>query len=283
MPKAVSENLLPRSSAVCLIIAAIAAVVGTQLNGEVSEEAPSPSLIVPAGSWAAQASWSAGKKELSLYHASSRDFGDPTSTGEVTIAVQRVLLSSKKQPHQGEEGLEQEIQERYRNASARSDKNTRETVLRAKPEQLLRSRSVFIGRGSSFSSFELQFSRIGKAWGFEDSIGSWQAASSGYSLTPTSLILALRQNPVEQERPLSIFFALPINHRMVSSHPGSISKVGQSQVKLSNENIDCHEYIEKARGEVFDRIWIEKAKPRRLLKRRSGDGLYWLLKKHEWR
>jgi hypothetical protein len=285
MSAAIFDNVLPQSSAVCLFIAGVAAITGTQFGKPIGEGSASPSLIAPKESWSGQAVWDADKVEVSSYHASSKEFSDPTSNGDITITVQKVVLTSKKFPFQGEEGLEQRIHERYQNAVKTRIGDSKDTVLRSKPEQLLRSRAFNHGNETQFSSFELTFSLHGQAQGYEDKNGPWKASPAGTVLTPGSLILALRQHPIKSQRAMTVFYPLWHNGELKTEHNATISMVAEAIIVpwSSKESILCNEYMIKVGEKVVDRIWIEKADSRRLVQRKSTSGQFWLLKSHSWR
>lgn len=284
MSAALFENLLPKSSAACLVIAVIAGGVGLKLGGPIRKADASATLVIEDGSWASHDAWGQGKSERSVYVAQSKDMGSSLINGEVSITIKGGVQTSNKLPFQGEYCFELEVSESYEEDSKSGRLNHKATVLRANPEQLLKARSFVSGEKSAFDMFELQFNRQGKAWGFEDGYGRWQAAPSGYSLTPYSLIIALRQKPITEPKILTIYYPIVKDGVMLTAHEARVAKVSTTALKLyqATDAVLCDEYQLSVQGQVVDRYWIEQAQPRRLVQRKTADGRTWLLKSQIW-
>lgn len=284
MSAALFENLLPKSSAACLVIAVIAGGVGLGFGGPVEKAESKASLTVLEDSWAAQENWNKEVREETVFVAQSKTVGPKPINGEVVFSIKGGIQSSNKLPFQGEASFEVEVSENYQEASKVARSNIRETILRAKPEQLLKNRTFFHGEKSSFSMYLLQFNRQGKAWGFEDGHGRWQDTPSGFALTPRSLMIALRQTPISDEQNISVYYPITKDGTMLTIHSARLAKVSTAQVHpyQSPTPILCNQYDLSIEGTVVDRYWIEQGEKRRIVQRKTSDGRIWLLKSHSW-
>lgn len=284
MSAALFENLLPRSSAACLFIAVIAAGVGLSLGGPVNKADAKAGLTIQEGSWSAQDNWNKPLREESIFVAQSKSIGPSLINGQVTFSIKGGVQKSNKLPFQGEATLELEVTENYEEGAKNKRTNVRGTLLRAKPEQMLKNRSFSTGETSAFSMFEIQFNRQGKAWGYSDGHGRWQDVPSGYALTPHSLMIALRQKPVVDAQNLTIYYPIIKDGTMLTIHNARLAKVRTAEIKLykSTESVLCDQYDLSIESQIVDRYWIEQGEQRRIVQRKTGDGRTWLLKSHTW-